>query len=559
MKTFAEKSQPLIFEKYADGFDSNGFANDIMAPSKPDVNTLMTGGKSDSPMEFNDVYLEAELKKMTEEFTDLNSLFGYDYGEPVENSSLAGEDGGGVGSVSGVVSSGVPSVPAEDIEMDPTYFKENLLSAAKAAQKNKNISKNFNSKTNNSPNPEIGGTSKVNYSEDIDCVVENCTILKRMNSLNDNGNSVKGTEELVEITDIIPTNSYCSQLLVKIVKTKASKALKTSKLIMANVSDAYSDNDGDNDDNNDNESNDECQSSHSRSVSKKSVGGQLLLFDCNDGTIPNEHKKAITFSRAKCPKDICILPNFQLTTDVISEKSLAECNNGESVGAFTVVCADGGIELFSLNDFQLISSIKEEQHHFIAVTYCRSLERLCCCTKEGALIFYSLNDSDESGDEMIDMEEENCTGIAINESCAEFSVTDGANSNQQSHQLQQQHGGNNPSLVDDMISQSNLAQHPFSTNIKVDCGSSQNSASGTGVPASPSPSSMNVNPATSNLLAYRNGELTLDELRSLYALTLFDEKSIPYTAEVPSCWNNLVQAQKQRKQSQHTWRLHNDA
>ncbi|XP_037827973.1 baculoviral IAP repeat-containing protein 6 isoform X2 [Lucilia sericata] len=552
MKTFnklGEKTHSLVFEKYADGFDSNGFANDIMAPPKPDVNPVMSGGKSDSPMEYNDAYLEAEFKKMADQFVDLSSLFDYDYGQPLDSSSLAGDEGGGGGGGAGSVG---PSAGTDDMEMDTSYFKENLLSAAKAAQK-KNINKNFNSKTNNSPNPETGGISKVNYSEDIDCIVESCTILKRMNALND-GNLTNGSEELVEISDIIPTNSNCSQLLVKLLKTKASKVATTSKIIMANVAtDADSDNDGEDDENNE-ESNNQYKRSHSRTMAKKSVGGQLLLFDCIDGAIPNEHKKAITFSRAKCPKDICILPNFQYLGDV-SQSAIDECNNGECTGAFSVVCADGSIELFSLRNFQRISSIKEEQHNFIAVTYCRSLERLCCCTQDGALIFYSLNDSDESGDEMIDMEEESCTGITSNESCAELCVTDGGNSNQQ----HQQHGTNVSSIVEEDLAQSNSVQFPFCTNIKIDCGANQTSNSGGGVPASPSPSSMTVNAAASNLLAYRCGDLTLDELRSLYALTLFDEKSIPYTAEVPSCWNNLVQAQKQRKQSQHTWRLHNDA
>ncbi|KAM7359256.1 BIR repeat containing ubiquitin-conjugating enzyme isoform 2-T2 [Cochliomyia hominivorax] len=542
IKSFNEKTQPLVFEKYADSFDSNGFANDIVAPLKPDVNSLSTV-KSDSPMDYNDVYLEEDFKKMAEQYCDLNNLFDYDYSQPVENSSLAGEEGGGV-------VSGAPSVGVDDIEMDATYFKENLLSAAKTVQKNKKINKNINNKTSNSPNPENSGFAKLNYSEDIDCIVENCTILKRMNSLND-GNSMNREEEIVEITDIIPTSSSCNKLLVKVIKTKASKVATTSKLIMANLKDA--DSDRDDDDTNENVNNDEYQIRHSRSLSKKSVGGQLLLFDCIDGIIPNEYKKAITFSRAKCPKDICILPNIELMSHVM-ETDIAECNTSENIGAFSVVCADGGIELFSLKDFQLISSIKEEEHHFIAVTYCRSLERLCCCTQEGTLIFYSLNDTDESGDEMIDIEEESCASVVLNNNLVEFSVTDGANANLQP----KHHEGNVLSETNDDSLKLNFVQNPICSNIKVDCGPNQLTGFGSFVPPSPSPSSMSGNAGVSNLLACRNGDLSLDDLRSLYALTLFDEKSIPYTAEVPSCWNNLVQAQKQRKQTQHTWRLHND-
>lgn len=522
-----------------------------MAPLKPDANAVTPVGKSDSPMEYNDPYLEAEFKKMAEQFSDLNSLFDYDYGQPVENSSLTGEEGGGV------VGSSVPDVSADDIEMDANYFKENLLSAAKTAQKNKNINKNFINKTNNSPNPETGVISKINCSEDIDCIVESCTILKRMNALTECNSPNKG-EEFVEIADIIPTNSNCNSLLVKLLKTKVAT---TNKIIMANVTEADTDNDGDDYDNMyETNMNNEYQKIHLRSVSKKSVGGQLLLFDCFDGAVPNEHKKAITFSRAKCPKDICILPNFQHLNDVPNRSGLSESNNTENIGAFVVVCTDGSIELFSLSDFQRISSIKEEQHFFIAVTYCRSLERLCCCTQEGALIFYSLNDTDESGDEMNDMEEECCTGITLNECSGESCVTDGANLNQQHpYQHQKQKGSNALSAVEEELAQSITEHIPYSTNINVDCGSRQTPTLAPPFPASPSPSSITVNTSASNLLAYRCGDLTLSDLRTLYSLTLFDEKSIPYTAEVPSCWNNLVQAQKQRKQSQHTWRLHNDA
>lgn len=65
-------------------------------------------------------------------------------------------------------------------------------------------------------------------------------------------------------------------------------------------------------------------------------------------------------------------------------------------------------------------------------------------------------------------------------------------------------------------------------------------------------------------------DLTLIDLKLLYYLTLFDEMLTPYSAEVPSCWNELVQAQKQRRHPHNirpgddghltkTWRLHNDA
>lgn len=554
IKTFNQigENSPLVFEKYADGFDSNGFATDIVASSTPDVNNPGASvDKSDSPMEYNDVYFKMEFKKMAEQFCDLNSIFDYDYGQPVENSSLAGEGGSG------------PSVTADDMEMDTSYFKDNLLSAAKTAQKNKSINnnKNDNGKNNNSPNPEAGGVSKVNFSEDIDCIVESCCVLKRMNAFND--------DFLVEIVDIIPTNSYCNQLLVKLVKTAMPNLNTTNRIIMATLGlNHANDSDNDNDDEHDNDYDEDINvraTNQSQSVSKKSVGGQLLLFDCIDGVIPNEYKKSITFSRAKCPKEICILPNFQQSSVILDTTIMQEnekmLDSSLQTGAFCVVCADGSIELYSLCDFQRISSIKEEEHHFISATYCRSLERLCCCTKAGALIFYSLNDTDnESGDEMIDMEEENCTGggITLNDNAIELCVTDGATPNSQ----EQQRSNAAHSSLDEESSESNQMHLAFNTNIKIDCGLQRpySSQSGATLQLSPSPSSMSNNAAASNLLAYRTGDLSLDDLRAMYALTIFDDKPICYTAEVPSCWlNSQLQAQKQRKQSQHTWRLHNDA
>jgi baculoviral IAP repeat-containing protein 6 (apollon) len=73
----------------------------------------------------------------------------------------------------------------------------------------------------------------------------------------------------------------------------------------------------------------------------------------------------------------------------------------------------------------------------------------------------------------------------------------------------------------------------------------------------------------SEIIAHRQ-ELTETDLKSLYLLTQFDPMLTPYSAEVPGCWTELVQAQKQRRHPQHlnpgedthltrTWRLHNDA
>lgn len=63
--------------------------------------------------------------------------------------------------------------------------------------------------------------------------------------------------------------------------------------------------------------------------------------------------------------------------------------------------------------------------------------------------------------------------------------------------------------------------------------------------------------------------LSCSDLRLLYELTRFDRNSPAYGATVPPCWNEMIQAQRQRLHPQHlhqseeqhhtrTWRLHNE-
>lgn len=70
------------------------------------------------------------------------------------------------------------------------------------------------------------------------------------------------------------------------------------------------------------------------------------------------------------------------------------------------------------------------------------------------------------------------------------------------------------------------------------------------------------------IIAHRSN-LAYTDLRSLYDLTRFDRHSPAYGATVPSCWSEMMQAQRQRRYPQHlhqsedqhhtrTWRLQND-
>ncbi|XP_054081324.1 baculoviral IAP repeat-containing protein 6 isoform X3 [Zeugodacus cucurbitae] len=568
------KSLSSDFEKYADGFDSNGFVSELIALKKGDC---VVGDKSETSA-FNDL-LENELIKMDLSQSYLISQF---LGKNHDGGS-GNEIGVGVGVGSDV------SLNANEIEMDPSYFKEKLLAATLAAQQN-NTNNNNGHKSNNNNNSN-GSTivQKLTVSEDIDCVVESCTSVRRMNALvsdseacsSAGGGAANGRREVIEIAEILPVNGKCNQLLVKLVKTKAPSET-SSKIIMATV---------------DMDLDDERMEDHA-DFNSEAVAAQLLLFDYADSTISNEYTLAVTFSRTKCPQQLCILPSFHASDD--EQNSF----NTDS-GALCVVCADGSMEIYSLTDFQPITVVEEEGEHFVSVAYCRSLDRLCGCTRSGSLIFYSLNDAEnESGDEMLEMEEDCKTALTTTAypqrasennfplmeldggslalSRASVTVPDGLSRN-----------------VATTVSTSTSAVPPgvehltdenqyfgiesllTASNIKIDCsvqGSSNNSGGLNGSlhnnslsQSSPSPSSSSINAAaSSNLLAYKSSELSLDDLRTLYELTQFDDVLALYTAEVPSCWNDLVQAQKQRKQPQHlrhgddtqftkTWRLHNDA
>ncbi|XP_067616443.1 baculoviral IAP repeat-containing protein 6 isoform X2 [Eurosta solidaginis] len=549
------KSLTSVFEKYTDGFDSNGFVSELIALEKGDS---IVGNKSDTST-LNDL-LESELIKMDQ----LGHLSNF---QLLKKSNEAGNTSGigvGVGIDSDV------SINTNEIEMDSNYFKEKLLAAHGAQQYNSDNNGNANNNNINGNNNNGGIIAQKLINEDIDCVVESCTSVRRMNAMvsdNDTGNGagggsvISGRHEVIEIAEILPINGRCNQLLVKLIKTKAPTE-DGSKIIMATV---------------DMDLDDERVEDHA-DFNSEAVAAQLLLFDYTDSLISNEYTLAVTFSKAKCPQQLCILPSFQ--------SSLYYDQNGLNVesGALCVVCADGSMEIYSLTDFQPITVVEEEGEHFVSVVYCRSLDRLCGCTRNGALIFYSLNDvENESGDEMLEMDED-CNATLVSPSKNKFGINIDSNITSATTSLTVPDGlsrnvngisGTSVPMITSSINQlpRNASLHTV-PNIKVDCNGQDSVGNGlinntSSLPqSSPSPSSSSI--STSNLLAYKTSDLTTDDLRMLYELTQFDDALALYTAEVPSCWNDLVQAQKQRKQPQNlrhgddtqftkTWRLHNDA
>ncbi|KAG7200149.1 hypothetical protein KM043_000587 [Ampulex compressa] len=81
--------------------------------------------------------------------------------------------------------------------------------------------------------------------------------------------------------------------------------------------------------------------------------------------------------------------------------------------------------------------------------------------------------------------------------------------------------------------------------------------------------STSLSPAYSEQLLAHKTDLTYSNLRILYELTRFDRHSPAYSATVPPCWSEMMQAQRLRRHPQHlhqsedqhhtrTWRLQND-
>lgn len=209
------------------------------------------------------------------------------------------------------------------------------------------------------------------------------------------------------------------------------------------------------------------------------------------------------------PIEICMLPKFDTNGRLFNGSSSTES------GAFVMTCVDGSIKVLSITTLKTISEAKVEGQKFISTVYCKNLERLCGCTDKGMLHFYSFYDLDIDSSDEVDDESTMLT--------------------------------NEPSTTSE-------DKQAFYDNA---------------MPSTSTAAPNDEKKANPELFAHRKN-LSLNDLKVLYSLTLFDEMLTPYSAEVPGCWTELVQAQKQRRHPQHlspgedthltrTWRLHNDA
>lgn len=256
---------------------------------------------------------------------------------------------------------------------------------------------------------------------------------------------------------------------------------------------------------------------------------QLILYAIGESGFINESPVNVRILEEKdTPIELCMLPKLD-TSGRLFTGTPAETENG----LFVITCADGSLKILSLTTLKTLSEARVEGQKFVSSVYCKNLERLCGITENGTLHFYSFYDLDvDSSDEY---EEE----TYVNEMTASDDVMCVDGSGQQKAST---------STANDEYTQFDNATPSTSTNYL------EKETEKRHVP---------------EIVAYRK-QLTLADLQVLYSLTLFDEMLTPYSAEVPSCWNELVQAQKQRRNPQNmrpgddthltrTWRLHNDA
>lgn len=294
-----------------------------------------------------------------------------------------------------------------------------------------------------------------------------------------------------------------------------------------------------------------ASSQHSSSSDAAEVDVQMFVYQINDNGYINEQPISTrVLFEDHSPVQICMLPNYMNIIDASTGTGTGSIGGGGALSttatdiensAFAMVCSDGGLQLIALRSLRTISSTNSTKGKFVSVTYCKNLERLCVCTSEGLLHFYSFYDLDVESDEIED-EKIIFTDASLTGGENELSETDGSVS---------------------MNADSNLPSTSTSPMQGISGGGGATAAAGGG---GTSASAADTNNAEQPLHAHKT-EFSLSDLKVLYELTLFDDMLINFTAEVPVCWNELVMSQKRRHPNKahddsfmtKTWRLHNDA
>lgn len=275
---------------------------------------------------------------------------------------------------------------------------------------------------------------------------------------------------------------------------------------------------------------------------------QIIVYQINEnGSICEQPLNSRLLFDDHCPQQICMLPSNTQSTETGSVTSSTEAPNNRTSsgsagggdtpepdgGVFAMVCADGSLQLVTMMSLRTVANASSSRgHKFVSIAYCRNLERLCACTSNGVLHFYSFFDVDVESDEQDD------DNIVFESSAPEESV-DISEPDGESFRM----GGTTDGVQSHPVSPPKKhQQHPETTG---------GGASATLV----------------DIIAHKD-QLSLDDLKLLYSLTLFDEMQTPYLAEVPGCWTELAVSPKSRRHHVRpsddsyltkTWRLHNDA
>lgn len=238
---------------------------------------------------------------------------------------------------------------------------------------------------------------------------------------------------------------------------------------------------------------------------------RVLVYEIDDkGLLKEDVVCERIFAGGDAPIEFSILPKFD-TNGRIFSGSPSETNS------IVVTCMDGSIKVLSITSLMTLSEARVPGEKFISSVYCKNLERLCACTENATLHFYSFYDLDnDSSDE----------------------------------------------LEDEMV----LNQNDNKSNNAVSCSSSTTATNSSNNNSLKQSSGENDKSPKLELIAHKR-ELNITDLKVLYSLTLFDEMLTPFSAEVPVCWTELIQAKRRQNMNgpgednymTRTWRLHNDA
>ncbi|XP_017883088.1 baculoviral IAP repeat-containing protein 6 isoform X2 [Ceratina calcarata] len=109
---------------------------------------------------------------------------------------------------------------------------------------------------------------------------------------------------------------------------------------------------------------------------------------------------------------------WTLSGENSSRSSAADSDLSEPIGQVALVCKDGIIRVLNLNSLKTVSEARVEGKKFVSAAYCSSLERLCACTKDGALHFFITTDEEDPTENTKDIEDINMmsTEESINKS-----------------------------------------------------------------------------------------------------------------------------------------------